>query len=175
MSATAIKLRKALAANSTATAFVEQEPSATAPSGTGVWDLLDREIGWGAGVKVPSYLQLIFFGAGSDTQTFDCRVWGYNATNDSTTIYIPQLLADVTCALGPTTGCDGAAIAASTLMVDSITVNQGSADGGFRNLVNSADDTTASLLLHCRGCRWIKLDFDMTGATSGNAYIRPVE
>jgi hypothetical protein len=174
MSCTAIIMRKAQSSNSTSTSFSDVEASTTAPSGTGVIDLLDRDLGWSVGDKVPSYIDHLFFGEGSDTQTFDCRIYGIQKTNDSTPVYLAKLLVDVTIALGPTTGCDGAAIAASNLVADTITQNEGPA-APWVDIISTADDTPASMLLHTRCCRWLKYTFDMTGATSGNVYIAPAD
>lgn len=177
--------RKVQSSNSTASSFsdADTEPTATEPSGTGVIDLLDPDLGWGSGTKVPSYLEVVFFGAGTDTQTFDCRVTGFNAAIgaiddlplDTAPVYVGTILADVTAALGPTTGCDATAIAASNLMADTLTLNEGPAEGAFVSVISTGDDTPASLLLHTRGNRYLSFKFDMTGATSGNALVRPVD
>ena len=124
MSATATKFRKALTTNSTATAFTQKEPTTTEPSGDGIWDLQADSTAVGQGIMVPSYLQLVPYAVGAGTNdTFDMRVIGWNPTNDDTTIYIPQLLLDVTVTLGTATGNDGTAIVDSGLMPLSIAVN----------------------------------------------------
>ena len=67
------------------------------------------------------------------------------------------------------------AIAADTLMVDTIVVTKGPAESGpFRLVVSPADDTQASYAMHLRGTRYIEFDFDSTaaGAVSMNAYWR---
>jgi hypothetical protein len=180
MAATAHKLRKALTTASTATSFTDSdwEATTTKPSGAGVWDLLDSSIGWGAGIMVPSYLKIIPYAVGTGTNdTFDFMVIGFNVSNDATPVYIPQTLLDATVTLGTDSGNDGAAIAATVQLAKSIVVNQGSADGAFRNVVSTADDGLPShLLLHTRGCQYIKFLFDSTDAqaTDMNCYIAPV-
>src|SRR3990167_6087380 len=103
MSATATKFRKALSANSTSTTDLTAKlPTATKPSGSGVFDLLDLDLGLSLGVNTPSYVELVPYGAGAATMNnkdFHMQLWGWTATNDATPIYIPRLLAHlvVTC------------------------------------------------------------------------------
>jgi hypothetical protein len=175
MSCTAHKFRKVLSANSTSTGFTAQTPTATEPSGEGVLNLLSSELGWGGGVHVPRHLVILPFGTNGDNDTFDLRVYGYSPTNDSTPIYVPQLLIDVSIVLG---NIAATAIAADTFMADTITVNEGPAVGNFSDLISTADDTPASILIHTRGCEIMEFDFDLAGAQEGvsmNAYWRMMD
>ena len=98
MAVTSIPFRYALVANSESTGFTAFVSTATEPSGAGVFDLMSEELSIGhKGYAVPTYLQLIPFGTNGDNDTFDMRLYGYNATQPAnletdTAIYIPQLL-----------------------------------------------------------------------------------
>lgn len=165
-------LRRVLTANTTSSSFTIPIPKATEPSGSGVIDLLSTELGWGLGSMVPSLLQIIPFGVGTDTQTFDMRVYGWSKVA-SETLYMPSLLIDISAALGPGVGT---AIGTDVLVVDTITVNDGPADSSeWRSLIDCQEDMPASVAVHTRGFRYLSFDFDMTGATNGNAFVRPFE
>lgn len=182
MAATSIPFRYALATNSTSTAFTAQNASTTAPSGDGVIDLLSRELGVGlADHSVPTYLQLIPFGTDGDNDTFDMRVYGFSPTVPTdlvidNAIYIPQLLLDLSVVLSAITFSQHAA---STFLADTLTVNDGAADNGpWQSIISPAEDLVASIIIHTRGCRYIKFDWDLAGgqeAVSMNCMWRPLE
>lgn len=171
--------RYALATNSTSTSFTAQNSTSTEPSGVGVFDL--GAIPYGSTQNVPSYLQLIPFGTNGDNDTFDMRLYGYNPTVPTdlvtdTAIYIPQLLVDLSVVLGATTFSDHAA---DTLLADTLTVNDGAADNGpWRSVIDAQEDLVASVIVHTRGCRYIKFDWDLAGGQEGvsmNCLWRPLE
>jgi len=169
--ATATPFTKARAADSTSTGFTAKIPTLIKPTGAGVFDLTN---GSPSG-NVPSYLQLLPYGKDTNNDTFDMRLWGWTATAEATPLYIPQLLLDLSLVLG---NIDASAIAASTFLVDTITVNKGAAAAPFRDLLTTATDTAASLIVHTRGVRFIEFDFDLAGASEGtamNCYWRPLE
>lgn len=170
------KWRKALSTNSTSTGFTAQVTTTTEPTGAGVFNLLDSAVGWGGGYNVPSYFTLIPFGVDGNNDTFDFRVWGYTPTNDTTKIYIPQLLIDVSVILGAATATD---IAANTFLADTLTVNDGAADNGpWRVIIDAQEDLVASLTFCTLGNQYLKFDWDLAGgqeAVSMNCLIRPLE
>lgn len=171
--ATAHKFRSALATSSTATAFTAQTPTATEPTGDGVFDLLDSDLGWGGGVNVPSWLQLVPYGTNGDNDTFDFRVWGYSEGPSG--VYIPQILLDVSVVLG---NIAATGLGANNFLADTLTVNDGAADNGFVSLVSGAEDLASHVLVHTKGCRYIKFDWDLAGAQEGvsmNCLLRPVD
>lgn len=177
----ALSFRYALAANATSTSFTDYNATSTEPSGVGVIDLLSASLGVGAGLHVPRYLQLIPFGTDGANDTFDMRVYGYNATVPTdlvtdTALYIPQLLLDVSVVLGARTFSDHAA---NTFLADTLTVNDGAADNAaWRSLIDCQEDMVASVLIHTRGCRYIRFDFDLVGAqeaVSMNCLWRPMD
>lgn len=174
MTVSAFPLRKASSTNSTATAFTAKIPTATKPSGAAVHDLFDGDYGVAIETYLPDYVQIIPFGTDGNNDTFDMRLWGWSRayTGTSSELWIPQLLASLSVVLG---NVDGSAIAASTFLADSITVNVGAAAGQFRDLVQTANDTPASVIFHIRGCELLEFDFDLAGgqeAASMNAYWR---
>lgn len=167
--------RKALATNATSTSFTAQNATTTEPTGVGVFDL--GGLPYGNPVFVPTCLQLVPFGTAADNKTFDMRLWGFSPTSDSTPIYIPQLLLDISVTLCAITATP---IAANTFLADTIVVNKGPADNAeWRSLISNANDTVASVLIHTRGCRYIKFDFDAdagaAASTDCNCLWRPTE
>lgn len=174
--------RYALATNSTSTGFTAYNSTTTEPTGTGVIDLGGETLSVGNREMVPKYLQLIPFGTDGNNDTFDMRVYGYNPTIANSAlvstgkIYIPQLLLDVSVVLGARTFSDHAA---DTFLADTLTVNDGAADNAeWRSLIDCQEDMVASVLIHTRGCRYIRFDFDLVGAqeaTSMNCLWRPMD
>lgn len=155
-------LHRALTTSSTATAFTAQIPTTTEPSGTGKFDLTDYMING----RMPTHIRVFPFGTDAANETFDFRIWGWNASEDG--VYIPTLLIDVSAILGD---IDAAAIATNTKMADTLTVNDGPADNGpWRSVVDAQEELVASVTVSTLGCRYISFDWDSTGTASQNAY-----
>lgn len=173
MALIASPFRYALATNSTATAFVAQTPTTTEPSGVGIFDLTKPDHG-GFELGVPEYIQLIPFGTNGNNDTFDMRLWGISKIA-SADIWVPQLLVDLSVVLGDIAASD---IAANTFLADTLTVNDGAADNGpWRSIIDAQEDLVASIMVHTRGCRYIKFDWDLAGgqeAVSMNCLWRGV-
>lgn len=170
------RLRKAITTNSAATSFTAKIPTTTAKTtnaATGVYDLLDTTLGFThLAEKTSRFLQIIPYGTNGDNDTFNMRVWGWDKTDDATAVYIPQLLAQLAVVLG---SIDGAAIAANTYMADTITLTYGDSTSP---IISPANDLSASIILHVRGCRFIEFDWDLAGAQEGtgmNAFWRPFD
>lgn len=183
-------LRYALAAtalvtgNSTSADFTALTATTTAPSGAGVVDL--GAVPFGSPAYVPSYVLLMPFGVGAANTTFSMRLQGYSLTLPTTgllepvatgVIYIPQLLVEVAVTLSANTFTD---YGTTTALADVLTIaaGAGAADNGsWRSLV-SADivvNTPGSIIVHTRGCRYLKWDWDLGTATSMNCLWRPFD
>lgn len=177
-------LRRYLATNSTATAFAITDGTVTSTIPSNMITLG----GW-RGIDC-----LQFFGAGSANQTFDYRLYGIerigntvitdNAPTDSqAALYEYRLIGSGTATLGAKTGVSGGVVSNSELIVDTLTWTA-SAYGTYlieaylgadadAAVFNPQSDSIASLtLLDLGNLYGIVIDFDMTGATSGNALIR---
>jgi hypothetical protein len=168
---TAYPLRRALTANSAATSFTAKIPVAVEPSGAGVFDLFDRDLGFAIDTYIPRGIQVIPFGTDANDETFDMRVWGWSKVH-AADLWIPQMLGDLTVTLG---NIAATAIGADHFLSDTIVVNEGSAETTSTDLVSTADDTPASVILYLRGCQLIEFDFDLTGGAAANCYFRPVD
>lgn len=177
---TAWPFRSALAANATTTNFTDYNATSTEPSGTGIIDLGSHAYGFGAVGYIPTFLQLMPFGTDADDETFDMRVYGYSPTVATdlvtdTTLYIPQLLLDVSVSLCARTFSDHTA---NAFLVDTLTVNIGAADNAeWRSLISpgAVENTAGSVLINTRGCRYIRFDFDLITAAAANCLWRPLD
>lgn len=171
-----VPFKKALAANSTSTAFTAQNATVTEPTGVGVINLLSTAEGWGGGHNVPAYVLLMPYGTDGNNDTFDMRVYGYNRIEGATPIYVPVLLLDISVVLCAITATD---IAANTFLADSVTLNDGFASSPqWLHIQNNAEDLAACIILHTMGCQYLKFDFDLAGAqeaVSMNCLIRALE
>lgn len=150
------RFRKALATNSTATAFVAKLPTATMPSGTGVFDL---------GLSATGQIVILPYGTTTNDTTFDVRLWGWSQV-EGLDLWVPDPILHLSCILGTSAGT---AIGASVLMCDTIAVTKGPADNGPWRMVSSpADNTLAVISCQLRGSQLLEFDFDLTGAVSAN-------
>lgn len=175
MSVTVTPLRKAFATNATTTSFTAKIPTATEPTGVGVFNLCDREYGVGNANHVPTYLLLIPFGGNSADETFSLRVWGWSQVVNQTQLWIPQLLTELAVTLG---SISAAAVAANMLMADTLVATYSGTDEKIlgTSLITPANDVSASALIHLRGCQYIEFDVDLTGTgDAGNAFWRTLD
>lgn len=181
--ATCHPFKAVLTANSTSTGFTAQNTTTTDPAGTtGVIDLLEGSSKFQYSGNVPSWVQLMPFGTNGENDTFDMRVYGLNAILGATPIFVPQLLLDVSVILSALTATH---IAADTFLADTFVLNDGAADldGAFEqspwvSVISPAEDLPGSILLHTRGCRYLKFDWDLAGGQEGvsmNCLWRPAE
>jgi hypothetical protein len=170
MSAQCHPLRRALTTNSAATSFTNLTPTSTEPTGDGVFDLFNRDLGLATDTYIPKFINLIPFGTNGNDDTFDMRLWGWkqvikSAGNDDDAVWVPFMLADLSIVLG---NIAATAIGADHLMADTITVNEGTVEE-----ISTADDTVASILVHLRGASKFQFSFDLAGAqeaTGANCY-----
>lgn len=170
---TALKMRKAWSANVTTIGYTAKTPTATKPSGSGVFDLFGADLGIATEPYVPEAVDLFPYGTDAANTTFGLRLWGWSRTTDD--IWVPHLLADLTCTLGSGTAT---ALGTDNLMVDTITVTTGGAveGGAGADVISPTGDVPASILVALRGCELIEFDAD-TGtpdAADCNCLWRPV-
>lgn len=154
-----------LTSNSTAASFTALAATATEPTGAGVIDLPLT------GDAVNSFLQLIFFGAGADNSTFDARVSGWSKVD---TLWVPTPLVEVSCTLGAAVGVASQAVLDTERFADTLSLAAAYSGlaGSLATVVSPAGDLVARLLLDLQGFRKFQVQFDMTGATSGNAIYK---
>lgn len=156
---------RALAANSTASSFAAKTPTATAPSGAGVFSL-DQQ----------SYAKLRAspYGAGTDGQTFSVRVVGWKPVPNLTAgefLWVPTILTEYACTLSAFVGVAGQVIDENQRFADTLALvaNVGGTDGQNTTKYSPANDTPGWFVVDLQGSEKIEFLFDMTGATSGNA------
>lgn len=166
---TVYELRRALSANSAASAFTAKIPVATKPSGTGVFDLFDRDLGIATHVCAPDYIQVIPFGTDANNETFNLRVWGWSRVTEL--LWIPQLLCELAVTLG---NIDATAIGASHFLADTVVLTYGAAadSGTGTSILAPANELPCSALVHLRGSELIEFDFDLVTAAAANCYWR---
>lgn len=167
MTATAISLRKARSTNSTATTWASKVPTATKPTGDGVVNLYDGNLGLAREGLVPKFMQLVPYLTDANNESMGVRVYGWSRTTGvgSTTLWIPQLLVDLVVTAGNIAA--GTEIGANHFIADTITLNKGDSQA---SIISPANDTPASCLFHMRGCEIIEFDFNVdTSLTDGAA------
>lgn len=153
---------KARSSNDTSGSFGSRAATTTAPTVGSSGVISPGQLN-GA---VARTLKLVFYGAGSDNDTFDARLYGVAYAN-GLYVYVPLL--QVSCTLSAAVGVASATVTNSERFADTI-ATPALGQGGIDVVVTSpANDTPAHLLVDVQGFSYLALDFDMTGATSGNA------
>lgn len=171
MTITANRFRKAMSTDATTAlfgSFTAKIPTLTEPthntltlgsSANGKYNLFDTVLGIATVNSMPRYIQLMPYGVGANNNTFDMRLWGWSVTMDTVPVYIPQLLLELNVTLG---NIDGTVIAANAFLADTIAIAKGDTTSP---IISPANDTPASVLAHCRGCRYLEWDFDSTSSS----------
>lgn len=147
----------------------------------------DRGVGFWTGIEI------IPFGTSADNQTFSINVYGASDTREGGSI--TDSLVVIAATLGQAPGIAGTMVNASQLFAKSLTVTVSGdattpvgtgtaikAAYGHANTTTSAFNPGAALataiarafIPHCGVCNNLYLDFDMTGAASGNVLYRRV-
>lgn len=146
---------KILASNSDSAAWPSRIPTTSKPSGSGVFpggcDLIETQI----------------FGAGADTNTTAMRVIGWNKVG---TLWVPEVICQLTAALSIMTGVAGAPVVATDLFADAITV----AEGADKATTHDAPaDTITSVLVTTKGYELLEFTFNRgVSATNSNGLFR---
>ena len=172
-------IKRALTTSSTATSFATLISTVTEPTGDGIWSFL----------KVPWGIHLSFFGAGADDTTFDARIVGWDSigTDPQLTLWVPRIIASFSCTLSTQIGIASAKLINTDRFADTLTMNTtapqakftdtdsvGAATRGTIPIFSPANNVIAWAVVPLFGFNKIQFDFDMTGATNGNAVFREV-
>lgn len=171
-STTCYPLRKALSVASTNNGFAAKIPTTTKPAASStraVVNLYDATYGIATDTFVPQYIQLVPYGTNANDETHNLRLWGWSKTTDTTPVWVPQLILDLSVTLG---NIDASALESSAFMADTITVNVG---GDEATKISSAGDTPASILTHLRGCELFEIEFDIGTGDAGNCLWRVMD
>lgn len=185
---------KARQTNTTTNGFTDPVPTFTEPTGKGdaaaqttfgVFDLVaDPQLAADVATAKNKVI-IVPFGAGSDTNTFVMRVFGWRLAFDrdkahtlGTAVWIPVKLAEFTCTLstpaGPAAGPAGAGILATTdLLCDTIAIVGTSGNTNIDlSITSPADNTIAHVVVDLKGSQKLELQFSTGGsATSCNALV----
>lgn len=160
-------IRAVLTAGTTQATFVARTVMTTEPTGGNVINLATND--WGHGINVPDRLKVIPVGGTTENQTFDMRIWGWNKLA-TTNHYVPTFLVHVSATVG---SVPIAALGAGAMIVDTLLLVAGTSNVDV--LHSPANNTPAYAIIKVQGCQYMDFDWDMTGATNGNALVSPVE
>lgn len=154
-----------LTTNSTSSSFASTAIVASTPSGDNV---IQTEI---PNHGVTNTMMFVFYGAGADDATYDSRIWGWQYV-DGTSLWVPTLLAELTCTLSTMVGVSGQAITNTDRIVDTYALDTGFNSNVSVEIVSPANNTGGYVVVDVRGFKYVQVDFDMTGATNGNCIYR---
>lgn len=176
--------RKARSVNATNTSFASKVATTTEPLGdagtaTGA-SVIQVANNNGSGGLTPCHLLVLPYGTGDANDVFDLRVIGWRRIGSGQaphTLWVPSILAGLTCTLGAGTGVAGSPVVATEKLVDTITVTAGmeptitadTTNQGTLIISSPAGDLTAWALVPLYGVEKVELTFDMTTGDPTNA------
>ena len=176
---TAMNFRKVRSVNATDTSFPSKVPTITEPAGdagtaTGqaVVDLINGK----SSAPVQNLGKFIFYGTGDENDVFAARIIGWtvirgvqNVTKD---LWIPVVLAELTCTMSATPGIALAAVLSTELFVDTLVLVTGNEDVSI-DIVSPTADEIAHCVVDLKGFQKVEVTFDTTtGDPSGcNALV----
>jgi hypothetical protein len=170
------EFRKARSVNQTSNGYVSKVPTATEPSGdagtaTGA-SVIDLGKG---GSTAQNGLLAVFYGTGSNNNTFSARVIGWRSAGSNapdTMLWIPVVLVEFALTLSSTpAGVVGKTIVATELFADTIALTYGNDDISV-DIVSPAADIIAHAVLDLKGFQKVEFSFTTGGsATDCNSLL----
>lgn len=138
------------------------------PTGTGIVPRPNAAPHW-----VPNYVAVKPFGTGADNATLSVRVVGYRPVGN---LWVPQTLFEADCVLSAFVGQGGYDLLATDRVAD--TIADPPAGKGTKGvdcvILTPADDSPAEVLVDCKGCPVIEVQFKLGTATGANALVAVV-
>lgn len=148
--------------NDSSSAFTAPAPTITKPT----TNVIDRRL-----TTIETFIQVMFFGTGSDDTTFDARFIGWNCVSDGT-LWVPTLLAGVSCTLSTVVGVTNADVVATERFADTMTGASYNPSAGVVIVSPTSNIAPAHITLDVLGSDLVQVVYDMTGATNANALVR---
>lgn len=151
-----VGLAKALATNSSDTAFTAPAATTTRPANA----IEMRRAG-----SVAGRIMVIPYGLGSDNDVFDMWITGWRRIKaDGVTLWIPTRLVKLTCTIGTCVGVAASPVLATERFADTITASMGISNVSYE-LFSTADNTPAHAIVNLDGCDLVEFTFDPTTGT----------
>lgn len=160
--------------NDSSASFATVVPTLTDPGSSSYTDYLNVVKAPAADLDIsPNLMQIMPFGAGSDADTFDLRMYGFDYYNHGSKVkqWLPYLLCDLSLTLSTPVGAGSALPTSSSRFCDTLTINHG-AENVHLSGISNAENMPLAVTIDVFGCHYVQFDFDMTGATSGNVMFR---
>lgn len=170
--------------NSTAGSIVEPLPQLAVPgttttsgvttAGDGIIAMAEQISQGGFGAMTSNSLMLIPYGAGSSTQTYTLKCYGWRRTipmgGVTAGIWVPFLLASFTVTLGTAPGLAGTDVNASQLFNTTLALVAGNANVS-NEIVSPGSNVIGHIILDCKGVQYVETRYAMVSATSGNCLV----
>jgi hypothetical protein len=170
--------------NSTAGSIVEPLPQLAIPgttttsgvttAGDGIIAMAEQISQGGFGAMTANGLMLIPYGAGSATQTYTLKCYGWRRTlgkgETAAGLWVPFLLASFTVTLGTAPGIAGTDVNASQLFATTIALVTGNANVS-NEIVSPGSNVIGHITLDAKGVQYIETRYAMVSATSGNCLV----
>ena len=182
-----MRLRRARTVNATDNGYPSKVPTATEPAesqGTNAAQatsaaVINTNNAIRSDGDTQNLVQIIPFGAGSDTNTFSFRAIAWYllsegaAQQNGTEVWIPVPLAEFQCTMSTPVGVAGKLVVATDRFCDTITLTGTTANSTEVLITSPANDTIGHVVLDMKGAAKLELIFTTGGsATSCNALVR---
>lgn len=176
---TAMNFRKVRSVNATDTSFPSKIPTVTEPvadaataTGQATIDLR----GGTADAPAQNLAKFVFYGTGDENDVFAARIIGWSVlkgvVGTSKDLWIPVVLAELTCTMSATTGAAGGVLATTDLFVDTLVLVTGNEDVSI-DIVSPTADEIAHCVVDLKGFQKVEVTFDTTTGdpTGANALV----
>ncbi len=152
--------KKALTTSATDTSFPSRIPRATEPTHDGVHALSASPYNGGL---AQNGLVLVPYGLGDDDDVFAMRVIGWRRLGDdiATLIWVPVILAELTCTMSTAVGLAGRLILNTERFCDTIALVTGNDDVSV-DIVSPTGNVIAHAILDLKGFQKVEFTFDTT-------------
>ncbi len=143
------------------------EPAGDAGTATGQ-SVIDLRVG---GITAYAGILIIPYATGADNVTFNMQVLGWKsiATNGTTALWVPIMLADLALTASAMVGVAGKAVVNTERFADTIVTTKGNATTTI-DLTTLANDFIAHVVVSLKGAEKVELSFNVnSSATDCNA------
>jgi len=160
------QMQVAFSTASNAANFTAKSPTITEPTGNGIHSVLDYSAANGPESK--SVCEVIVFGTGSENNSSNMRVWGWQRDNGSVPMWIPKILVEVNATLSSFAGNAQAQVTNAMLFADVLVLGTDDPADPDTVILNSATANTSIARCQFDVSGFDKIEFDGKKGNSTN-------
>lgn len=164
------KFKKVRTVNATDTSFPSKVPTGTEPTGSGSSASAASVINLEGDGQCQNGLIVLPYAIGDDDDVFDMRVIGWRCVGNDPlyAIWIPVVLAQVTCTISTCVGVAGKEVLNTERFADTITLVTGNANVSI-DITSPTGNVAAHFVMDVKGFQKVEFTFDMTTGNPDSA------